>query len=270
MSNLVQRIITAVLGATIVIGTIVFSEWTFALIILGIMILTLNEFYTLSHKNGYHPFRPWGLLFSVGLLVLVFLSQKGEIPDQWLWALPPLGMACFILPLYSKPEVHPINCLAISLLGVVYIALPFTLLIFIAYNGGAYDFDIILGLILAQWASDSGAYIVGKSIGKTKLFERVSPNKTWEGTIGGIIFALGMVYGWGQFFDSLDLMQWLGLGLIVAVFGSLGDLTESLFKRTLSVKDSGTVLKGHGGFLDRFDGLIMAIPFALAYLKFIV
>ncbi len=265
MSNLAQRIITGLLGAGIMIAGIVFSEWLFAFIFLALTVLTLNEFYSLASKNGYHPFSVWGLFFSIVLFALGYLSISGLVGHQFLWLLFPLFTLGFILPLYSK-KAHPINCLAVSLMGVVYIAIPFTLLSVIAFKSGTYGFELVLGLILAQWASDTGAYFVGKAIGKTKLFQRVSPNKTWEGTIGGLVFALAVMYVWSIYFQELQTLEWLGLGLIVAGFGSFGDLVESLFKRTLAIKDSGKILRGHGGFLDRFDGLIIAIPFATAYL----
>jgi phosphatidate cytidylyltransferase len=112
--------------------------------------------------------------------------------------------------------------------------------------------------MLLIWASDTGAYITGKNFGKNKLFERISPGKTWEGWAGGTLLAI---------INELELYQWLGVSVLVAVFGVLGDLTESLLKRSLGVKDSGTLLPGHGGILDRFDSLLMAIPFIVAYLK---
>ena len=120
-----------------------------------------------------------------------------------------------------------------------------------------------------QWANDTGGYIAGRTLGKTKLFEKVSPKKTWEGTIGGAVLALGTIYVCSLDFDSLNTWQWFGLALNVVIFGSFGDLVESLFKRTFAIKDSGSSIPGHGGFLDRFDGLILALPFVTAYIMLI-
>jgi phosphatidate cytidylyltransferase len=269
MNNLAQRVITGIIGVVIMISGIAYHEITFGLIFIIISFLTVQEFYTLTSKNGYYPFKTWGLLFSTVLFCLIFLSVSGIIEYKFLWLLLPLFTFAFIIPLYSKKEAHPINCLSVTLMGVFYIALPFSLLSIIAFKNGGFEFQVILGLLIAQWASDTGAYFVGKTFGRTKLFERVSPNKTWEGTIGGIILAVGALYLWSQYFEILTSIQWIGLGLIVSIFGSFGDLIESLFKRTFQLKDSGTVLKGHGGFLDRFDGFIVAIPFATAYFMFI-
>ena len=270
MSNLAQRFITALLGVSIIVFSLIYSHWTFGFIILLTSVFTLNEFYKIAKENGYYPFSFWGSVFNLSLFILVFLICKGEIQSEVLWVLPPLLMVSFLFTLYSKPPVHPINCLAVTLMGLVYIALPFTLLNVIAFRTGDYEFAIILGILLAQWSSDTGAYFIGKQWGKTKLFKSVSPNKTWEGAIGGVIFSLGSLYAWSIFFDQLNTMEWIGLGLIVAVSGVFGDLVESLFKRTLSIKDSGAILKGHGGFLDRFDGLIIAIPFSVSYLLLVV
>jgi phosphatidate cytidylyltransferase len=269
MNNLAQRVVTAIIGVAIIISGIIYHELTFGIIFIIISLLTLQEFYSLTSKNGYYPFKSWGLLFSTVLFSLIFLSVSGRIEYEFLWLLLPLFTFVFIIPLYAKKESHPINCLSVTLMGIFYIALPFSLLSIIAFKNDSYQYQIIIGLLIAQWASDTGAYFVGKTIGKTKLFERISPNKTWEGTIGGILLALGTLYLWSQYFEILTTIQWIGLGLIVSIFGSFGDLIESLFKRTFALKDSGTVLKGHGGFLDRFDGFIVAIPFATAYIMFI-
>lgn len=269
MNNLAQRVITAIIGVAVMISGILYHEITFGLIFIIISFLTLQEFYSLTSKNGYYPFKSWGLLFSTILFSLIFLSVSGRIDYKYLWFLLPIFTFVFIIPLYSKKETHPINCLSVTLKGVFYIALPFSLLSVIAFENDSYQFQIVLGILIAQWSSDTGAYFVGKTFGKTKLFERISPNKTWEGTIGGIILAVAALYVWSQYFEILTSLQWVGLGLIVSIFGSFGDLIESLFKRTFQLKDSGTVLKGHGGFLDRFDGFIVAIPFATAYIMFI-
>ncbi|EJF08600.1 CDP-archaeol synthase [Pontibacter sp. BAB1700] len=121
--------------------------------------------------------------------------------------------------------------------------------------------------MLLIWSSDTGAYIAGKNFGRNKLFERISPGKTWEGWAGGAI--LTVLVGWllSMFFHDLELYQWIGVAIIVSVFGVLGDLVESLLKRSLGVKDSGTLLPGHGGILDRFDSLILAVPFIVSFLK---
>jgi len=171
--------------------------------------------------------------------------------------------------LYKQNTHHPIISLGLTLFGVIYIAFPLSMANLIVFKNESYQYAMIIGVLIAQWANDSGAYFVGKSMGKTKLFESISPNKTWEGTIGGTLISLGIIYIWSLYFTDLTTIEWLGLSIIVSVFGSYGDLIESLFKRHLAIKDSGSILPGHGGFLDRFDGLLFALPFVTLYLMVI-
>lgn len=177
-----------------------------------------------------------------------------------------------IAELYLK-QSDPIQDWAYTMLSQMYIALPFSLLnvlAFTATNNGIVAFNTLLPLsvFVFLWVNDSGAYCVGSLIGRHKLFPRISPGKSWEGSIGGGIFVLAAAWGISHYLDQtmLTLPQWLGLGLVVVVFGTWGDLVESLFKRTLGIKDSGNILPGHGGMLDRFDSSLMAIPAAVVYL----
>lgn len=182
----------------------------------------------------------------------------------------------FISELYTQNE-NAVNDWAYTMLGQMYIALPLStinVLAFIAATDGSINFNYIipLSVFIFLWANDTGAYCTGSLFGKHKLFPRISPAKSWEGSIGGAVFVLisayiiGMLTGADAGKSYLDIPQWLGLGLIVVVFGTWGDLVESLFKRTLGIKDSGTILPGHGGMLDRFDSSLMAMPAAVVYL----
>ena len=177
-----------------------------------------------------------------------------------------------VAELYLKQQ-DPIQNWAYTMLAQMYIALPFSLLNVLAFNAtkeGTIAFNTILPLsvFIFLWVNDSGAYCVGSLLGKHKLFPRVSPGKSWEGSIGGGIFVLAAAYAISYFIDQtlLNTWQWLGLGRTVVVFGTWGDLVESLFKRTLGIKDSGNILPGHGGMLDRFDSSLLAIPAAVVYL----
>lgn len=177
-----------------------------------------------------------------------------------------------VAELYLKQE-DPINNWAYTMLSQMYIALPFSLLNVLAFNAtnqGFVAFNTLLPLsvFVFLWLNDSGAYCVGSLIGRHKLFPRISPGKSWEGSIGGAIVVLAAAWAISQYLDQemLTLPEWMGLGLVVVVFGTWGDLTESLFKRTLGIKDSGNILPGHGGMLDRFDSSLMAIPAAVIYL----
>lgn len=177
-----------------------------------------------------------------------------------------------IAELYLK-QPDPIQNWAYTMLSQMYIALPFSLLNVLAFNAtsqGFVAFNTLLPLsvFVFLWINDTGAYCVGSLLGRHKLFPRVSPGKSWEGSIGGAVFVLAAAWAVGEYVDStmLNSYQWMGLGLTVVVFGTWGDLVESLFKRTIGIKDSGNILPGHGGMLDRFDSSLMAIPAAVVYL----
>lgn len=177
-----------------------------------------------------------------------------------------------VAELYLK-QADPIHDWAYTMLSQMYIALPFSLLNVLAFNAtksGIVTFNTLLPLsvFVFLWISDSGAYCVGSLLGRHKLFPRISPGKSWEGSIGGAVFVLAAAYAISYFIDNrlLNTAEWMGLGLVVVVFGTWGDLVESLLKRTLGIKDSGSILPGHGGMLDRFDSSLLAIPAAVIYL----
>ena len=181
--------------------------------------------------------------------------------------------------LYSRPA-NAVDNMAYTMLPQLYIALPLSMVNVLAYTTGpdggvAFSGLLPLSVFVFLWVNDSGAYCTGSLIGRRKLFPSVSPGKTWEGSIGGAALTLAAaaaLWAWdgkGPGTTGLALWQWMGLGLTVAVAGTWGDLVESLFKRTLGVKDSGNILPGHGGMLDRFDSSLFAIPAAAAYLYFL-
>ena len=181
-----------------------------------------------------------------------------------------------ITELYAK-NPDPIHTWAYTMMSQMYIALPFSMLGVLAFRGShegvVYSWVAPLSVFVFLWINDTGAYLCGSLLGKHKLFPRISPGKSWEGSIGGFVFVsaiavliwhLAESYGYNDL--SLNAYEWVGLGLIVAVFGTWGDLVESLFKRTIGIKDSGNILPGHGGMLDRFDSSLMAMPAAVVYL----
>lgn len=185
----------------------------------------------------------------------------------------------FISELYTKAP-NPINNWAYTMLSQLYIALPFAMINVVAFRseGGVtvYDSMLPLSIFIFLWTNDTGAYLSGSLFGKHKLFPRVSPGKSWEGSIGGgiLVLAVAAFLGWyeisgiheGAVELAMSIPQWMGLGLVVVFFGTWGDLVESLFKRTIGIKDSGNILPGHGGMLDRFDSSLMAIPAAVVYI----
>ena len=187
----------------------------------------------------------------------------------------------FCAGLFTR-SADPISDWAYSMLSQMYIALPLSCLSVLAFrytlDGVQYNLLLPLSIFVFLWMNDTGAYCTGSLLGKHKLFPRVSPGKSWEGSIGGalIVVLVSLLMSWvdtshllapfGATETGLSLLEWVGLGLVVVIFGTLGDLVESLFKRTLGIKDSGNILPGHGGILDRFDSSLMAIPASVVYI----
>jgi len=197
------------------------------------------------------------------------------IPLVYLLVIMPLMFLILIAELYRKSESPLVN-ISITLSGIFYLSIPMVLLSYLSYPpayGLRYNYDynpnILLGFFLILWTNDTFAYLVGKTLGKRKLFESVSPNKTWEGSFGGAVFSIVLAYFLVRFFPELRKRDWLVVAGIIVLFANLGDLIQSKFKRSLYVKDSGNVLPGHGGILDRFDGVYLAAPFVYTYIRYL-
>lgn len=272
-SNLTQRLITGILGAAGIIAGVSLGQWTYFLIFFIICLFTLLEFYKLVGLDGLAPQKAYGTLCGIIIFCLSFFIEgrivlDGKvIPTQYYILIFPLISCIYMIKLYKKFERKPFTNIAFTFLGIFYVAVPFSLLNVAVYDDGRYNYEIILGSLLILWASDTGAYFAGTRFGRRKLFERISPKKSWEGFVGGAVLALIFVTGLSYYLHSLTVQQWFIVGMIIIVGGTFGDLIESLLKRSIEIKDSGDSLPGHGGFLDRFDGLLISAPFIAAYLE---
>ncbi len=266
-SNLEQRVVAALIGFFVILGLILYSEATFLLFVCILCALTQYEFYKLLGLDGNQPLTNYGTFCGIVLNLLTFFIEKGDLSGQYYFAISPLLSLIFFIKLYKKKDIKPFMNIGFTFLGLIYVALPFALLSVIAMRGGTYNFQIVLGCLLLLWASDIGGYFAGTKFGRRKLFERVSPKKSWEGAIGGAVFAALVAFLLGIFFTTYAAWQWYCIGAIIVIAGIYGDLVESLFKRSIAIKDSGNSIPGHGGFLDRFDGLLLSMPFIATFIK---
>lgn len=266
-SNLQQRFITGLSGAALVVGGIWYSPWSYLIVFGIIAILTLTEFYKLIQKAGIESNKLLGIAIGVMLFLVVFMIESAYWSVKILWIFLPVLFLIFLLELYRKAD-KPFTIIAFTLLGLIYVAIPYSLLTISAFVDGIYQPSIVFGILILIWGNDIGGYFAGRFLGKHKLFERISPKKTWEGSFGGALLSLSVAVGLAAVFPVLSMVQWLVIAIIIIVFGSIGDLIESMLKRSLDIKDSGSMIPGHGGFLDRFDSLIFALPFIVFYLKF--
>jgi phosphatidate cytidylyltransferase len=287
INNFTTRALSGAVFVAILVSGIIIGYETFLTLMLIIIGLTLNEFYVNVKKGGLAPNFSLGLIAGLGTFISFFIFAFGGYQDVVFLAFPLLiYIGIFISELFrNKP--NPFMNVAITLLGVFYIALPFAILNFLVFlqfsnlDGVIFDWYYILALFILVWTNDTFAYLTGMAIGKHKFFERISPKKTWEGIIGGIVFTILMGIGLYKLypdiaplgklgFSGLTMIEWVGLALVVSIFADLGDLVESMLKRSLGIKDSGSIIPGHGGMLDRFDAILLAAPAAFVYMMFII
>jgi len=269
VNNLLLRTITGIFFVGIVVSSVIFNPLFFAGLFFCVSLLGLHEFYKLLQKGGKFPQTCLGLI-SGGLLFAGLAAVANNLIEaKNLYVLVPLIAISFIIELYrNKPS--PFENVALTLVGVLYIALPFGLMNFFYLPGLHYTFIILLGFFVILWINDTFAYLFGSAFGKHRLFERISPKKSWEGSIGGALVSIIAVWLFASFDHSLSLIQWITITVIIVISGTLGDLVESMLKRSLNCKDSGTLLPGHGGILDRFDAVLISAPLIFVYIQFFI
>lgn len=279
MKNLITRSITGVIFVAAIVVCFMRPE---AMILLFALVTGLTVWEYTGIVNGIENVCVNRFLATVAA-VYFFLGMAGFcagiVPSAVFIPYLLTVVYMFISELYTKAP-NPINNWAYTMLSQMYIALPFAMVNVLAFrgvgNGVVYNYLAPLSIFVFLWTNDTGAYLSGSIFGKHKLFPRVSPGKSWEGSIGGglLVLLVSALVGMYQNSDMhetatellLTVPQWMGLGLVVVFFGTWGDLVESLFKRTIGIKDSGNILPGHGGMLDRFDSSLMAFPAAVIYL----
>ena len=271
-SNFLQRAITGILFVGVLVGCILYDPWTFSALFVVISALTIREFgHLINQVEGVSINKNITMLAGVYLYMAVMAFCTNLSGSKIFLPYLLLIMYLMISELYLKKE-NPVMNWAYSMLSQLYIALPFAMLNVLSFHTSPMDTSVSYNPILPLsvfvfiWLSDTGAYCVGSLIGRHRLFERISPKKSWEGSIGGGIVAIGSSFIFAHYFPIMNMAEWAALALIVVIFGTWGDLTESLLKRQLHIKDSGAILPGHGGMLDRFDSALMAIPAAVVYL----
>ena len=278
MMTLIKRIFSGVIYIALIVTAILLldnSPVVYLLVFPLLIVLGIGELITMAKDDATQS---WlvniiDMLGGVGIFVALYLHYEGTtIQSRALWLLP---IAVYLLlrtivQLY-RPRQNAVHSLERSFFSLGYVALP------VAMLNGIMSITaprLLLGLFIFIWLYDTGAYCVGMLLGRHRLFERISPKKSWEGVIGGVVLSVAGAYAtyywFDEFFQVPDLTTWVGMSVVVAVFATFGDLVESLIKRTVGVKDSGHILPGHGGILDRIDSLLLVVPAVLIYLMLIV
>ena len=273
MRNLIVRTLSGAVLLAIVLGAAYGGPYAYGALLLLIVVVGMWEFFNIAAATGARPHRTLGLTAGVVLFLTCFMQWANPMNDNlgaellisgvlYFSALLPL---CFIVELFHDSET-PLRNVATTLMGIFYVAYPISLMLFIpGLITGEWTAEAFLFYLFIVWGNDVFAYLTGVSIGKHKMAPRISPKKSWEGFIGGIVGALVMG-AIGSHVVGGGLGLWLGLSVVVAITSVFGDLVESMFKREANIKDSGNIMPGHGGILDRFDALLISTPFAFVYL----
>jgi len=272
MKNFTIRLLTGIVYAGTITTAVLCCSYTFLALFMIITVLCLREFYRLIniHKetkiNLYVHAVGGALLFLTAFLHESGIAGRAGFSLYFIYIIGTL-----IYELYAKQK-NPTTRLAYIFFGQIYIALPFSGLNLLAFpdsgvNPPVYQSVWIMALLLFIWANDTGAYLIGVRFGKHRLWERISPKKSWEGFFGGLAFTLIVAFIFVYLYPRISLFHWIALSVGVVVFSTYGDLLESLIKRSVEVKDSGSLLPGHGGFLDRFDSLLLAVYAMLFYMQ---
>ncbi len=272
MKNLLTRTVSGIVYLILIVVSILLGPLVFGFLLLFFLILSLLEFHNLMAPTGSDLNKtilliPAILYYLTGLLYTWdYLPLLSVVAGVLLFFLP------FIFELFRKTE-NPVRGIGYNLFGLFYVMIPLLLLNFLFYPELDFSLpskDLIFGFFIIIWINDTFAYLTGMLIGKHKFFERVSPKKTWEGTIGGVIFGIAGAWAISHYSTTFTPAEWIGFALTIIIFGTFGDLIESMIKRSLGVKDSGNIMPGHGGILDRLDSILIAAPFAFVYMVVLI
>ncbi len=273
MKNLVVRTVSGLVLAVVMLVCILYSQWSFGALLLVLLVGGMVEFYGLARRHGNQPLEVVGIVAGVVLFGLNFAITVGGTHSEQLTGIGVVFLLLllplmFICELYRR-QANPIADIGATLAGLFYVAFPLALMCHIPTMWGERQPVLMVYYLFMIWANDVFAYLVGMAVGRNPLFERLSPKKTWEGFFGGLVGAVlvGVIGSWQV---GGSLAAWIGFALVAAVTGVLGDLVESMFKRAAGVKDSGSIIPGHGGLLDRFDAMLLSAPFVTVYLYYVM
>jgi len=268
LNNFLLRTITGLVYVVVIIGSLLLGAKVFASLFFIINILTLNEFLTnikrirLPSLNLY-----FGIASGAVLYLLITLTGLGYLPPTLLSIALVIPLSLFAREFFAKNQ-SPITNIAISTLGLIYITIPFALLVTLyptPQSSDPFPWNI-LTLFVIVWINDTFSYLTGITFGRNLLFKRISPKKTWEGTIGGFLFSLAGGFVMYKVSSGYSMILWIILSGLISISALIGDLSESVIKRSLNIKDSGNLLPGHGGLLDRFDSLLFATPVVYVFI----
>jgi phosphatidate cytidylyltransferase len=261
MNNFVTRSITGAAYVALLTASLLFHPLAFYAFFFLITIGAVFEYYKLMHKHGQDALAVPGILITLLIYTGSYLFASGVSGLAAFLLVIPVTLYVFLRVLFTE-SMSAVKNIQATFSGIVYAGLPIAILPWMAFGHNTIGFSgiFILCMFILIWTNDTGAYLSGMALGKHPFFPRISPKKTWEGTIGGFILTIIVSFVLSKFLLEIDWLMALLLGAIVSIFATLGDLVESMLKREAGVKDSGNILPGHGGILDRFDSLLFVAP----------
>ncbi len=268
LGNLGQRVITGFLFVLVMITGIYFGPYPTYLMFAIAALVSLHEFYALARAFS-KPIYIGGFTIAILGFLSFLMVQEELIPPHFLVVNILSFLAVILSSIYIETK-RPFTNLSVTIFGVIYTVLPFIFLLLLGYDKDyedSYRYDLILGLIFMIWISDTFAFFVGSRFGKIKIAPKISPGKSLEGLVGGFAGVVALAFIQHEVFETVDFGHWLVIGVLVMVFGVQGDLLESRLKRSVNAKESGSLLPGHGGFLDRFDSVYLSAPAVFVYCK---
>ena len=273
MKKLITRTITGIVLVLIMLTAILAGQYFYVLLFLLILTGGLREFSNLYKHSEIRPGNWLSYLISFLLFGTSFFVANGTIGAKYLLVLFPLFLLIMVSELHRRKQ-KPIENIAVTIFIIIYLAIPLSLINFLVFPDifpeKIYSPKLLIALFVLIWSHDSGAYLFGISLGKHRLFERISPKKSWEGAIGGTLTSILFAIIISGYIPEIQLIHWIIISILTVVSSTFGDLTESMFKRYFEIKDSGHIFPGHGGILDRFDSILFAAPVIVLYLKIII
>lgn len=274
-----RRTITGAFIVIFVLGGLWLHPISFFIVGAVMLAGTQKEYYTMVRSTGIRPQVITGIITGFLVYFISTLVAMKVIPRESYLILIPIMSVIMVVELYRKTD-KPFDSLAHTFFSILYTAIPFSMFPYsafsrtglqplIPFNGWEFSPGILIGFFLLLWANDTGAYLVGSAIGKHRLMERISPKKSWEGFFGGMLLTLVVARLLSDVLGVVDLKGWIIIAVIISVAGTFGDLIESMLKRSVGFKDSGSIMPGHGGFLDRFDSVVIAFPLVYLYIALV-
>jgi len=272
-NNFITRALASAAYVILIIASLLLGNLSFGMFCIIILIFSFDEYFSLMKRLKIESLNVLATIAAVSLLILLILFKNAVVDSAFLY-LTPLAFIVVMAGQMIGKNRNPITNVTISCFSFIYILIPLACLYLLGFYekyalNNEFNYEILLGFFILNWSSDTGAYLAGNAIGKHKLFERISPKKTIEGSIGGMILTLTMAYFISKYFDQVSLLDWIIIAVLIVVFGTIGDLFESMLKRKADVKDSGKLIPGHGGILDRFDSILFSAPVVFVYLNII-